>query len=100
MLHILWEYRVPAAMRSEFERHYNRDGAWAELFRRDSGFRGTTLLRDPEDAARYLTIDGWDDRAAYQRFRQGFGAEYAALDRQMEALTESERHLGSFESVG
>ncbi len=99
MLHILWEYRVSAGKRSDFERHYNSNGAWAELFRRDPGHRGTTLLRDPEDPARYLTLDVWDDAASFHRFKQEFGEQYAALDRQMETLTESERHLGNFESL-
>ena len=99
MLHILWEYRVPAGKRSDFERHYNSNGTWAGLFRRDPGYRGTTLLRDPEDPARYLTLDAWDDAASFHRFKKEFAAEYAALDQQMETLTESERHLGSFETA-
>ena len=99
MLHILWEYRVGEDKRSEFERHYNGNGTWAALFRRDAGYRGTTLLRDPEDGGHYLTIDVWDDAASFHRFQQDFAAEYAALDRQKEALTESERHQGTFESL-
>ncbi len=90
---------MPAEKRSEFERHYRGDGTWAELFRRGSGYRGTTLLRDPADAARYLTLDHWDDAASFHCFKKDFAAEYAALDRQMETLTESERHLGSFEAL-
>ena len=99
MLHILWEYRVSVGKRSDFERHYNSKGTWAELFRRDPGYRGTTLLRDPEDSTRYLTLDVWDAAASFHRFKKDFAAEYAAMDRQMEALTESERHLGNFESL-
>jgi heme-degrading monooxygenase HmoA len=99
LLHILWEYQVREEKRSEFERHYSSSGTWAEFFRRDPAYRSTTLLRDPEDPARYLTIDVWDDAASYHRFKKDFAAGYAAIDRQMEALTESERHLGSFESV-
>ncbi len=99
MLHILWEYRVREEKGPDFERHYCGSGSWAELFHRASGYRGTTLLRDPADPACYLTIDAWDDAASFQRFKQEFAAEYAAMDQQMEALTESERHLGSFESL-
>jgi hypothetical protein len=29
----LWEFRVPEARRSEFERHYGPDGTWATFFR-------------------------------------------------------------------
>ncbi|MGH6628948.1 MAG: antibiotic biosynthesis monooxygenase [Terriglobales bacterium] len=99
MLHILWEYRVREEKRSEFERHYNSNGTWAEFFRRDPAYRGTVLLRETENPVRYLTIDRWDDATSYQQFLQGFAADYAAVDRQMEALTESERHIGSFESL-
>ena len=99
MLHILWEYLVREEKRTEFERHYHGNGTWAVLFRRDPGYRGTTLLRDPEDPARYLTIDAWDAAASFHRFQQQFAAEYAAIDQQMEALTESERHLGTFETI-
>ena len=99
MFHILWEYRVREEKRSDFERHYSGDGTWAILFRRASGYVGTTLLRDPEDGGRYLTIDVWDAAASFNRFKKDFAAEYAATDKQMEALTESERRLGNFESV-
>ncbi len=99
MLHIFWEYRVREDKRADFERHYNSSGTWAELFRRDRGYRGTTLLRDPEDGGRYLTLDVWDTAASFHRFKKDFAAAYAAIDRQTEALTESERHLGSFESL-
>ncbi|MGH9600921.1 MAG: antibiotic biosynthesis monooxygenase family protein [Terriglobales bacterium] len=99
MLHILWEYRVGEEKRPDFERHYSSHGTWAELFRRASGYRGTTLLRDPKDRGRYLTIDVWEDAASFHRFKTEFAAAYAALDKHMEALTESERHLGTFDSV-
>jgi heme-degrading monooxygenase HmoA len=98
LFHILWEYRIREEKRAEFERHYMSDGTWAQLFRRDPGYRGTSLLRDPEDSARYLTIDQWDAAVSFKRFKKDFAAEYEAVDKQMEALTESERHLGSFES--
>ena len=99
MWHILWEYRVREEQRADFERHYGSQGTWAQLFRRNPGYRGTTLLRDPEDRGRYLTIDVWDAATSFQRFKKDFSAEYAAMDQQMEPLTESERHLGSFEAL-
>jgi heme-degrading monooxygenase HmoA len=99
VLHILWEYRVGEEHRAAFERHYGSEGTWAGLFRRDPGYRGTTLLRHAEERGRYLTIDVWDVASSFQRFKKDFAAEYAAVDKQMEALTESERHLGSFESI-
>jgi hypothetical protein len=36
---------------------------------------------------RYLTLDRWRDRAAYESFRRSAAADYAALDAAREALT-------------
>lgn len=99
MVHIVWEFRVPPEQRAEFERHYNRDGTWAEFFRRDPSYRGTTLLRDSKDAGRYLTIDDWDSLAAHDAFKQKHHDEYARLDRSFEKLTTEERSVGIFEST-
>ena len=99
MIQIVWEFRVAPKHRAEFERHYGATGVWAEFFRRDPAYRVTHLLRDLADPSRYLTIDLWDDWNPYQAFRAAYRQEYAALDQQMEALTESERELGVFEAV-
>jgi hypothetical protein len=45
---------------------------------------------------RYLTIDRWRSRAAYEAFVRSSGPLYAALDRRGEALTASEHRLGAF----
>jgi len=74
VLVIVWEFRVKAGRKAEFEQRYGPRGDWAQLFRRSPAYRGTDLLRDTADANRYLT-----------------------LDRECEALTESERCLGWFE---
>jgi hypothetical protein len=54
--------------------------------------------RGDAGAARlYLTMDGWESRQAYEEFRAKHGAEYAALDKQCEDLTEMERHVVCYE---
>ena len=100
MWHILWEFRVAPAQRSEFERVYGPAGAWAKLFAESSEFRGTTLLRDPLVAGRYLTLDVWSTGEAFDRFKELFAAEYKKLDAQCEDLTEYEMKIGAFEGVG
>ncbi len=100
MLRILWEYRVREEKRAEFERRYARTGDWAALFQKSPAYRGTTLLRDLADPGRYLTLDAWDDDASFHKFKQDFAAQYDALDRTCAALTEEERCLGHFASVG
>ena len=96
----LWEFRTSAEHRAEFERHYGAEGTWVALFRRATGFLGTTLLRDRADALKFVTIDRWRSAADYESFRERFGAEYAALDALCEGLTLSETLLGRFEEPG
>jgi hypothetical protein len=100
MWHILWEFRVAPEQQTEFERAYGSDGDWAQLFAKSAEFRGTTLLRDPQLAGRYLTVDRWTGPEAFDNFKEQFAAEYKALDSQCEALTEYEMKIGGFEAVG
>jgi heme-degrading monooxygenase HmoA len=93
---ILWEFSARAGHEKEFEGFYGPQGDWARFFARGEGFLGTELLRDWGGPRRYLTLDRWESREAYEHFRSRFAAEYEALDRLAEGLTESEVHLGSF----
>ena len=99
MIYIVWEFTVSAEHSSEFESAYKSDGRWALLFRRDSAYRETILVHDSEQARRYLTIDVWEDRDSYQRFKERFAAEYRQIDQECERLTSGERLVGIFERV-
>ena len=99
MLHIVWEFLVRADRLSEFERYYSGVGPWAQLLRKSPGFRGTVLLRDPEDLRHFLTIDSWDTLDAHVAMREHFQDEYSDLDRACEELTETERRVGVFEGT-
>ncbi|MGH9259977.1 MAG: antibiotic biosynthesis monooxygenase family protein [Acidimicrobiales bacterium] len=94
---ILWEFTVRPEHAARFERTYGANGDWATLFARGDGYRGTELLRDRETAGRYLTIDRWSTREAYDAFRRKWEAEYEALDATCGALTVDEVRLGEFE---
>jgi hypothetical protein len=96
---IVWEFRVKPESIAEFERVYGPEGSWARLFRRSADYEGTELLRDRGRAGRYLTIDRWTSHEALRKFKQEFAAEYAALDKECEQLTETELRLGDFEST-
>lgn len=100
MLVIVWEFQVKAGREAEFEWRYGPEGDWAQLFRRSPAYRGTDLLRDTADANRYLTLDRWESAAAFEGFKQMNAEQYAAIDREGEALTESERCLGRFDTRG
>lgn len=97
MIGIVWTYRVHPDRVTEFERRYAADGDWAQLFRRASGFRFTSLARDTENPGCYLTIDAWDDLASFERFQRDFAREYEVLDKECEGLTMEERKVGVFD---
>jgi heme-degrading monooxygenase HmoA len=95
---IFWEYEVRPEQVAAFERLYGADGEWARLFRRADGYVETLLFRDTDRPTRYLTVDRWQSRAAFDAFVDAAGSAYAALDRQGDALTVHERHLCAFDS--
>lgn len=96
---IVWEFRVAPAFRERFERAYGPAGDWAILFALSPEFRGTTLLRDPAVAGRYLTVDQWVSASAFEHFKEQHAEEYKALDSRSEELTEYEMKIGSFEHL-
>ena len=97
MIRIVWEFRVRTGMEPEFERRYSSTGDWARLFAKGEGYQGSTLMRDAQDQRRYLVIDVWRDAASFAAFKQQHADAYAALDKECEALTESEVPIGTFE---
>jgi len=98
MFVILWRFQVKRGLEKEFEKVYGPEGAWAAIFRASPAYRGTRLLRDAFLPGHYFTLDSWDSQAEFDAFHRKNAAAYAALDRQCEALTESEPNLGSFNS--
>ena len=97
---VIWEFRVRENSREQFEKEYGPQGAWAQFFRRDEGYLGTELLRDAEVAGRYLTIDRWTSPSAHEVFKRQQHAEYEAIDRRCESLTEHEARIGAFDHLG
>ncbi len=95
---IVWEFVPMAGKEREFERAYGLQGDWALLFAKSQQYRGTELLR-PLERRIYLTIDRWTSAAAFEAFRRQWQAEYDALDRRCEAVTERETLVGQFETV-
>jgi heme-degrading monooxygenase HmoA len=90
----IWEFRVRPNCVAEFEKHYGAGGSWALLFRQAEGYIETLLLQDATEPLRYVTIDRWRSEEDYRAFRSRFAPQYAALDRQCEALTLRESELG------
>ena len=97
MLALLFSYE--ARDDPEFEQAYGPDGEWAQFFRNGAGYVGTELLRDVENPGRYLVIDRWDSRDAYQAFVEAHREEYMRRVDDSAFHYESELHLGTFENV-
>ena len=97
---IIWEFHVKHESRRAFEKAYGPRGAWARFFMCGEGYLGTELLRNAGQPGRYVTIDRWTSRVAYEAFRAARLTEYEALDRSYAALTECETALGSYLCFG
>jgi heme-degrading monooxygenase HmoA len=92
----MWAFEVAAGEEEAFLAHYAPGGSWGALFGRAPGYLGTELLRDAARPGRFLTLDRWTDRQAYERFRERHADEYEALDRRCAAFTTSEIFLGEY----
>jgi heme-degrading monooxygenase HmoA len=96
---IVWEFKAKAGSITEFESAYGSAGDWAQFFSRGTGYLGTRLLRDSEEASTYVTFDRWASRQDYETFQRVYGEEYRKLDVQFELLTEAETYIGAFEKA-
>ena len=93
----LWEFEVKPGSEEKFEEVYGADGAWAKLFARDEAYRGTRLVKDAERERVYLTLDFWETREAYEKFKRENAAEYERIDKECEGMTVGELCIGEFE---
>lgn len=99
MYWIVWSFDVKPAHIGSFERAYGPDGDWVRLFQRAPGYAGTELRREADRAAHYVTIDRWQTRDDYKRFKETFREEYQTLDVKCAALTAWEHKIGDFETM-
>ncbi|HEX6616851.1 MAG TPA: antibiotic biosynthesis monooxygenase [Gemmatimonadales bacterium] len=98
MFYILWQFDVDDARAAAFAEAYGPAGSWEALFRQGEGFRGTEVFRRTAAPARFLTLDCWVSRDAYEAFRRERATDYAVLDAACEALTTSETFLAAWEA--
>jgi len=97
MLTLVFSYEARDAV--EFERVYGPDGEWTAFFRSGRGYVGTELLRDVETPGRYLVIDRWESREAYQTFVEERREEYMRRVDDTAFYYAAELRLGTFENV-
>ena len=98
MYRIVWMYDVRPERVELFERVYGPDGDWVRLFRTGRGYLGTELFRSAVTPGRYLTVDDWAARAAYEIFRTRSASAYQELDARCDDLTLSERLVSADDS--
>ena len=97
MIALVFSYDV--GVPAEFEREYGPDGAWSVFFKGGAGYIGTELLRDVEIPHRYLVIDRWESREAYNAFVTANREAYMQRVDESVFHYEHELRLGTFESV-
>lgn len=91
----IWRFRIDGARRKEFEQAYSSEGAWAQLFRRETGYLGTTLWQDAADNDVYYTQDTWRSEADFETFKERYGSVYEQMDKQFEGLTKEETFVAA-----
>ena len=94
MYRIVWEYDVRAEQVAQFEQVYGPEGLWAKFFRNSAEYVSTELFHSTGKPERFITVDCWRSRAAYESFRKSYSADYAHLDEWCERIVEHERTLG------
>jgi len=99
MFLVLWEFEVKPGCEERFEKVYGPGGEWARLFRSDSQYRETRLVRDSFWDAMYLTLDFRKSRQGYEEFLRARRAEYEAIEERGEELTLKEKRIGWLEMV-
>ena len=97
MFHILWSFETSEAQADAFAAAYGPDGVWVAFFRQAVGYRETELFRRQQSPPCFLTIDRWETRTAYERFRRDQAVAYASLDAECEGLTVRETFLAAWE---
>jgi heme-degrading monooxygenase HmoA len=97
MIALVFVYDVSEV--DDFERVYGPDGEWSQFFRNGRGYIGTELLRDVEQPGRYVVVDRWETRDAYNTFVEQRREEYTRRVDETVFHYERELRLGTFESV-
>jgi quinol monooxygenase YgiN len=95
----VWEFVVRPEHLPAFLAAYAPDGDWVRLFRGAPGYLRSELHRDRQRPGRFLTVDYWQSRRAWEAFRAQASGEWEALDARCAEWTLSEREIGQFEPV-
>ena len=87
-------YEVDTGAHDAFHSVYGPDGEWARFFAPGEGYLGTELLRSGD---RYLLIDRWTSRPAYEAYLAAHADEYARRNEHARRLWRHEENVGGFD---
>jgi heme-degrading monooxygenase HmoA len=93
---IAWEFLLKQGHEAKFIEAYGPEGRWTKLFRKAPGYVRSELARSEYDGHKYVTVDVWETRAAYDAFRKTHEAEYDLLDTELRECTVNEQRIGSY----
>lgn len=95
MYRLVWQFDAQPERVAEFEEIYGAAGRWAEFFKLSPDYLGTELYKNIGDPHRFVAVDSWRSRVAYEAFRKSNASEYSTLDAWCRQLLTHERMLGS-----
>ena len=95
----IWDYEVQSYFRAEFIEAYDSHGLWVKLFGQCKGYIKTELKQDFDQPNRFITVDYWQSHSAFSEMKNTVSDEYNKLDKQCEAYTLSENHIGFFSNA-
>jgi heme-degrading monooxygenase HmoA len=97
MIEIFYRYRVHPSQVRAYEHAYGPGGPWVALFKRQDGYVRSRLFRHKSEPDVYVTVDVWESKSAWDRFRVSNSEDYARLDRELRLLYIEELFLGYYE---
>ncbi len=94
MYRLVWELDAQPERVADFEKVYSPEGRWTTFFKLSPDYLGTELYKSSSSPHRFVVVDAWRSRIAYESFRKTNAAEYATLDEWCRQLLRHERMLG------
>jgi uncharacterized membrane-anchored protein YitT (DUF2179 family) len=90
---IAWRFVARPDRLDEFKKEYGPDGSWAKLLARGGGFVKTELTPYRNAPNEFITLDYWDSREHFDRFKAEYTEEYRLLDERLAALTTHQERI-------
>lgn len=98
MYYLVWEYEVNKPAQGKFEEAYSRTGEWFKFFEPCDDFLGHELVKNTKDES-YILIDKWMDKKAYESFLKSNQLEYESLNESSRPLYDSEKLVGTYQTL-